>query len=474
MMNVSGGNSQPSIWGGPEKITGDVSGVRPGEEDKQAADASAGNQPSVRGHPEETTATTLRLKGGGKLQKKRANLAQFHPAAAPPPPQQQLVQQAPLAARFNLQMWNHKFTNAEKTDMFKVYIRSNENSARALGEYKRLYPTRSQPHRSYFRFLDRNLKEYGCFEKPRQLRRHTATDDDSAVNVLTMMEAYPTTSLRQMKRDNISSISSASRILKKYRYLPYKPMRVQKLYPGDNQRRLTFARRMIDENVDLSQIIWSDESSFGNQGGPNRQNTRHWSQTNTHEIIETKDQRKYSINVWCGLVDDQLLGPHFLDGTLTGDKYLYFLKHKFRQMVRNLPHHMDRKKLIFHQDGAPAHTSKLVKRWLSKEFGDRIIQVNRHVNPEEGPLPYWPPRSPDTTPLDFYLWGYLKNIIYKNMPPNAEAMKQRVREECAAIPPEQIRNACTRSVKRRLEMCIQQGGGHYQQLLTKRKKLHKA
>lgn len=91
--------------------------------------------------------------------------------------------------------------------------------------------------------------------------------------------------------------------------------------------------------------------------------------------------------------------------------------------------------------------------------------MDRRVDPEEGPLPYWPPRSPGATPLDFYLWGYLKDIIYKDMPPNAEAMKQRIREECAVIPPEQIRNACTRSVGRRLEMCIQQGGGHYQHLL---------
>jgi hypothetical protein len=25
----------------------------------------------------------------------------------------------------------------------------------------------------------------------------------------------------------------------------------------------------------------------------------------------------------------------------------------------------------------------------------------------------WPPRSPDLTPLDFFLWGYAKNIVYQ-------------------------------------------------------------
>lgn len=356
----------------------------------------------------------------------------------------------------------------KKTDIYKVYIRSNENSARALREYRRLYPERTQPRRKYFRKLDNNLKRYGSFKKPCQPRNPVATDDEHAVNVLATMEVAPRTSLRQLERAGISSISSASRILKKYHYHAYKPTRVQKMHLGDMQRRLTFARRMIDEQVDLSHIIWTDESPFGNQGGPNRQNARYWAPINPDQTIETKDQHKYSVNVWCGLVDDQILGPFFTDGTLTGDKYLRFLQHRFRRMLHNLPDHIDRGRLIFHHDGAPAHTSRLVKARLRRMFGDRVIQVDRRANPEEAPLPYWPARSPDVTPLDFYLWGYLKNKIYEDMPPNAEAMKQRILAECAAIPPEQIRNACTRSVGRRLEICIQQGGSHFEHILKRR------
>jgi len=25
----------------------------------------------------------------------------------------------------------------------------------------------------------------------------------------------------------------------------------------------------------------------------------------------------------------------------------------------------------------------------------------------------WPPRSPDLTPLDYFMWGYLKERVYK-------------------------------------------------------------
>ncbi len=39
-------------------------------------------------------------------------------------------------------------------------------------------------------------------------------------------------------------------------------------------------------------------------------------------------------------------------------------------------------------------------------FGTRIIGKYFAIG--------WPPRSPDITPLDFYLWGVLKEIVYLN------------------------------------------------------------
>jgi hypothetical protein len=35
-----------------------------------------------------------------------------------------------------------------------------------------------------------------------------------------------------------------------------------------------------------------------------------------------------------------------------------------------------------------------------------------------------PPRSPDLSPLDFYLWGVLKENVYKNNPHTSEELKQ--------------------------------------------------
>lgn len=47
----------------------------------------------------------------------------------------------------------------------------------------------------------------------------------------------------------------------------------------------------------------------------------------------------------------------------------------------------------------------------------------------------WPPRSPDLTPPDFFLWRYLKHIVLSNNPKNIDQLKQNIRGEIAAITP---------------------------------------
>ena len=56
------------------------------------------------------------------------------------------------------------------------------------------------------------------------------------------------------------------------------------------------------------------------------------------------------------------------------------------------------------QDGAPPHFSCFVTDVLNERFPDAWIGRG-------GPIP-WLSRSPDLSPLDFFLWGYIKNIVY--------------------------------------------------------------
>ena len=60
----------------------------------------------------------------------------------------------------------------------------------------------------------------------------------------------------------------------------------------------------------------------------------------------------------------------------------------------------------------------------------------------------WPPRSPDLTPPDFFLWGYLKPKVYVNKPRTVEELKDNIGEEITAIPAEMLAKTMENAAKR--------------------------
>jgi len=75
-------------------------------------------------------------------------------------------------------------------------------------------------------------------------------------------------------------------------------------------------------------------------------------------------------------------------------------------------------RVIFVQDGAPPHFSCFVTDVLNESFPDAWIGRG-------GPIP-WPPRSPVLSPLDFFLWGYIKNIVYAENIRNIQHLQDRI------------------------------------------------
>ncbi|EFN63936.1 hypothetical protein EAG_13319, partial [Camponotus floridanus] len=70
-----------------------------------------------------------------------------------------------------------------------------------------------------------------------------------------------------------------------------------------------------------------------------------------------------------------------------------------------------------------------------------------------------PPRSPDLTPCDFFLWGYLKQIIYKVPVTDVNDLQQRIRSACDNVTPEMLKNV-EKETMRRLQQCILHDGGY--------------
>jgi hypothetical protein len=66
----------------------------------------------------------------------------------------------------------------------------------------------------------------------------------------------------------------------------------------------------------------------------------------------------------------------------------------------------------------------ITREWLDSKIPVKWIGQRRPV--ECLPLN---PRSPDLAPLDIFLWGHLKSVVYTDCPRTTEALKTRIQEE---------------------------------------------
>ena len=67
-----------------------------------------------------------------------------------------------------------------------------------------------------------------------------------------------------------------------------------------------------------------------------------------------------------------------------------------------------RMNMLYQHDGAPLHFTNAVRDHLNVTFPDRWMGRN-------GPI-LWPARSPDLTPLDYFLWGHIKDSLQETDP----------------------------------------------------------
>ncbi|GFS59517.1 putative transposase [Trichonephila clavipes] len=90
----------------------------------------------------------------------------------------------------------------------------------------------------------------------------------------------------------------------------------------------------------------------------------------------------------------------------------------------------DVQELWFQQDGATCHTARATIDLLKDTFGGRLISRFGPVN--------WPPRSCDLTPLDYFLWGYVKSLVYADKPQTLDHLEDNIRRVIADIRPQML------------------------------------
>ncbi|GFU84978.1 DUF4817 domain-containing protein [Trichonephila clavipes] len=75
-------------------------------------------------------------------------------------------------------------------------------------------------------------------------------------------------------------------------------------------------------------------------------------------------------------------------------------------------------------------TARAIIDLLKDTFGDHLISRFGPVN--------WPPRSCDLTPLDYFLWGYVKSLVYADKPQTLDHLEDNIRRVIADIRPQML------------------------------------
>ncbi|GFU31409.1 DUF4817 domain-containing protein [Trichonephila clavipes] len=163
------------------------------------------------------------------------------------------------------------------------------------------------------------------------------------------------------------------------------------IHQNDHQARRRFVKWAQNEIAVVpdfhKRILFSDEVHFWLNGYVNKQNCRIWSEANPQVAINTN----------------------------------FF--------IPELNNH-DVQELWFQQDGATCHTARAIIDLLKDTFGDRLISRFGPVN--------WPPRSCDLTPLDYFLWGYVKSLVYADKPQTLNHFEDNIRRVIADIRPQML------------------------------------
>jgi hypothetical protein len=163
-------------------------------------------------------------------------------------------------------------------------------------------------------------------------------------------------------------------------------------------------------------------------GTVNKQNFRHWAAENPRKL-HARPLHSPKVTVWCTLSSIGIIGPYFFEEgvtvTVNANRYCDMLENFLRPKKDEYGEEHNLEDFWLQQDGATAHTARRPRAILKEVFPGRVVSLNEAVS--------WPPSSPDLSPCDFFLWGYLKAEVFKHRPRSLDQLKEAIQEEWLQI-----------------------------------------
>ncbi|GFV51281.1 DUF4817 domain-containing protein [Trichonephila clavipes] len=254
--------------------------------------------------------------------------------------------------------------------------------------------------------------------------------------------ASGTNSAREAARRLGLPPSSVPNILRRILQLyPYKLQSCHELLPADIAQREAIAKwafsKMEQDPTWVFNILWTDEAHFSLHGDVNNHNCPIWAISNPREYTQ-KPLHSPKVTAWCGFTGSFIIGPFFFETQCPVNGWITETVNAHRYLT------------LLRETVVPC----LIQRDV---LGDRI--VSRHCR-----YP-WPHRSPDLTPADFWLWGYLKSRVYLSGPSSLSELKDAIRREVSSIHPDVLHSAVAGFVTR-LECLLSCRVGHVEHILV--------
>jgi hypothetical protein len=368
------------------------------------------------------------------------------------------------------------FTQAQKVFCVKKYFKKNSYKY-AITKFRETYDHNKFPSKTDIYRWKTKFETMGTINNMRMKypqsktgRKFSARSPDNVRAVRDSVGRSPKKSIRRRSQDLGLTRMAVQRILIKDLHLyPYWIQIKHKLTPADKEKRVImcnwFADK-IEEEPDFLDTSWfSDEAHFLLSGHVNSKNNVFWGTEPPAEVLQ-RPLHSLKCTAWVAISKHGIIGPFWFENanqepvTVRKENYIEVLN-KFWRALGLLSRGRGRNRVQrdiqwFQQDGAPPHTANITLDWLDHKFPDRLISRKRE--------PEWSPHSPDLNPPDFYLWGFLKDNVYRNNPQTIPELKEAITQEINAITKEECIKVID-NFARRTQVCLQQNGGHLEHIL---------
>ena len=152
-----------------------------------------------------------------------------------------------------------------------------------------------------------------------------------------------------------------------------------------------------------------------------------------------------------------IISPVIMEENMNSERYLAMISNiVVPQLLANVRYQENKNGSItrvwWFKDKAPCHWARIVHDRLQILFRERIVGIGHYRE--------FPACSPDLTPLDFYVWGFVKSKVNLTLPGSLDELERIIRNEVQALRRSRVPHRAVAAMWTKAERCLDVGGWH--------------